>query len=653
MTEIESWDDDPDFASDADNVSLFAQSIATTTTSADTTPDDDFSFENSLGRLNSLSLNPSSNSPLLDKSMNSNVCQLHGDSNHKGRVDEYEDDFDFSEGETNSEFQTVRPSHLSSADQNQTIRASHPTTIRPSIHTLAPESDYEPHADTAARSFNSSNSALYDDFDDFSSFENDLEIDPDTDLAEILQRKNRNIDPKSSFSSVEQSSLRTPSSAREEDDFWDDFELDPTEEPETIFRKKAPELNTVNPKHPYISSTIAFHPKVPQETRAYPLCKEIFPSLSNEQAPSSNPPSPSKQHPNSPSKYTQNGFPYSHDTIRASHISSSSKKENPSNFATWTPSSLKQEAQNAHNFYLDIDDLKSAAKTSKYRTRPRHVRKYGDGTELDALEDLPVNYDYENGYQGKLTSSVPKHSHNSSIRPSSTRSKRNDNLLSNITNIQKNDSYNYKGNRKNAVTPSKETTLEALSNDQLNAKTIKSFHKKREPTLIKNLSSPKTPKLVGKMRYNPAKQCWEGNDHAIKDFDAPISPSKPALISNISARKGIQVVGGMVFDPTRFRWINNAEAIDEEPDPFAGLDDLDNEDSVSQSADNSNDSINKSMNSLFSDAGEIYDVGPEFEKKQYTEEKLWRKWVDGWYLSTKRNNLKRLWELYNILNAEQ
>ncbi|WBW71964.1 two-component GAP Byr4 [Schizosaccharomyces osmophilus] len=653
MTEIESWDDDPDFASDADNVSLFAQSIATTTTSADTTPDDDF-FEGSLGKLNSLSLNPSSDSPLLDKSVNTKVHQL-GKNNDKGNFDEYEDDFDFSPEETDSEFQTIRPSHLSSVDQNQTIRAPHPTTIRPSVHSLVPENDYEQHAGASARSFSPSNSALYD-FDDFSSFESDLEIDPDTDLADLLQRKSNNIDPKSSFSSVEQSSLRTPSSARGEDDFWDDFELDPTEEPETIFRKKAPELSTVNPKHPYISSTIAFHPKVPQETKAYPMCKEIFPSLSHEQEASANTPSSLKQPPKLQSKYSQNGVPYSHDTIRPSHVSSSSKKGSPS-FATWTPSNLKQEAQSSHNFYLDINDLKSAAKTSKYKTRPRHVRRYGDGTELDGLDDLPVNYDYENGYQGRLHPPARNHSHNPSLHSSPSRNKRNENLLSNITNIQKSDPHYYKGNkgnRKNTVTPSKEMTLEALSNDQLNSKTLKYSQKKREPTLIKNLSSPKTPKLVGKMRYNPAKQCWEGNDHAIRDFDAPISPSKPALISNISARKGIQVVGNMVFDPTRFRWINNVDAVEEEPDPFAGLDDLENEDSVSQLADNTNDTINKSINSLYSltDTSEIYDVGPEFEKKQYTEEKLWRKWVDGWYLSTKRNNLKRLWELYNILNAE-
>ncbi|EPX74641.1 two-component GAP Byr4 [Schizosaccharomyces octosporus yFS286] len=651
MTEIESWDDDPDFASDADNVSLFAQSIATTTTSADTTPDDDF-FEGSLDKLNSLSLNPSSNSPLLNKSTNTKVHQLGNNSNNNGSFEEYEDDFDLSPEETDSEFQTIRPSHLSSLDQNQTIRAPKLNTIRPSIQSLVPENNYEHQRDVSARSFSPSSSALYD-FDDFSSFENDLEIDPDTDLADLLQRKSNNIDPKSSFSSVEQSSLRTPSSAREEDDFWNDFELDPTEEPETIFRKKAPEI-TVNPKHPYISSTIAFHPKIPQETKAYPMCKEIFPSLSNEQEAFSNTRSSLKQPPKSQSKHFQNGVPYAHDTIRASQISSSSKKNSPG-FATWNPTSLKQEAQNPDNLYLDINDLKLAAKTSKYKTRPRHVRKYGDGTELDGLEDLPVNYDYENEYQDRFRSPVRNHSHNPALQSSPSRNKRNENLLSNITNIQRNDARYFKGNGKSTVTPSKEMTLEALSNDQLNSKTLKYPKKKREPTLIKNLSSPKTPKLVGKMRYNPAKQCWEGNDHAIRDFDAPLSPSRPALISNISAKKGIQVVGNMVFDPTRFRWINNADALEEEPDPFAGLDDLENEDSVSQLADNTNDTVNKSMNSLYSltDTSEIYDVGPEFEKKQYAEEKLWRKWVDGWYLSTKKNNMKRLWELYNILNAEQ
>ncbi|KAL2316166.1 Protein byr4 [Schizosaccharomyces pombe] len=665
MTEVECWDDDPDFASDVDNASLFTQSIATT--SASTSVDDGFSFDDSISRLNSLSISdvPSAHSRV--EQWNQQVHNLnHELSSNKNRissnVEGYEDDFSFDEEgeEGNNEFNTLRPNKYQDADVDEfnTIRASETASQRPPI----PFS-----SDTLKKTYLSSeNDARYPSVSDspycesegFSSFEDDFEIDPDTDLNSILHRKQNRMDPKASFSSVEQSSLRTPSSAHNDDGFWDDFDIDFNNETESIFRKKIRSPNTINQKHPYISSTISYQPNVHQDAKYYPLCKDIFPSLANENPPSDNP--KLKYSSKTLSKRdTSSHYP---ETLKASSKHSSPVKGNSSISSTWTPSNLKIYHSKNSMGLMDLDALKTVASNSKYRTKPKNCKTYGDGTELDTLDELPVDYEFELKLRKKQTTKVsgtPKSKHTGSTQewhshttPRST--SKHDNNLNNITNSAKNEHIRSQRQHKTHAAPSKELTKESLSNDQLSVKEKRRHHKKA-PTLIQNLNSPRTPKIVGKMRYNPAKHCWEGNDYAIRDFDTPISPSRPALISNISTKKGIQVVGNMVYDPTRLRWIDNSISGQEAEDPFSGFDDLEDTDSTSQYLNENSGSFNGSINSIinFPDMSEIYDVGPEFEKKQFSEDIQWRKRIDGWFFSFKNDDRSRLWELYNILNAEQ
>lgn len=93
------------------------------------------------------------------------------------------------------------------------------------------------------------------------------------------------------------------------------------------------------------------------------------------------------------------------------------------------------------------------------------------------------------------------------------------------------------------------------------------------------------------MKWNPQTLRWEGNEHALRDFDAVTSSStRPALITHLTgssigspvgagslAAAGARVVGNMIFDPTRMCWLSRLPPEEDEPDVFAGMDDGDDE----------------------------------------------------------------------------
>jgi len=173
------------------------------------------------------------------------------------------------------------------------------------------------------------------------------------------------------------------------------------------------------------------------------------------------------------------------------------------------------------------------------------------------------------------------------------------------------------------------------------------------------------------MHYNPILFRWEGNENALAPFDVPLPPptltsspksppslqkAAPALITNISATQGVQVVGGMVFDPQRMCWLKMAphsthgtkggnnnntpmspDTIEDEDDPFAGLDDLEdsksNKPSSRAGGDGAEGEEKRGGGGGLADewlVGEEFDVGPEFVRRQRTEEEKWRRKVEAW-----------------------
>ncbi|KAF2491574.1 hypothetical protein BU16DRAFT_468720 [Lophium mytilinum] len=129
------------------------------------------------------------------------------------------------------------------------------------------------------------------------------------------------------------------------------------------------------------------------------------------------------------------------------------------------------------------------------------------------------------------------------------------------------------------------------------------------------------------------------------NINPPSPPRAPALISHITATRGVQVERGMVFDPRQMKWLklgpsSRAGAMspsgDDDDDPFAGLDDLkDEENKVTVGAGGA-----PSVTSGFGDSskmddpsfvGEEFDLGPGFIRRQREEEAVWRRRVEGWF----------------------
>lgn len=192
----------------------------------------------------------------------------------------------------------------------------------------------------------------------------------------------------------------------------------------------------------------------------------------------------------------------------------------------------------------------------------------------------------------------------------------------------------------------------------------------QKPRLIKPMGEGvNSAKTVKGMAWNPTLLHWEGNENALTSFNIPsptpaalASPKSPgsnkapALIANVGATQGVQMSGGMVFDPARMCWLKMApsgglrsrggsdsnpmspETVDEEDDPFAGLDDLD--DGPKKSAAQANESFDTlggastgTGKTLLDDeclVGEEFDVGPDFVRRQRAEEERWRSKVEGW-----------------------
>lgn len=134
---------------------------------------------------------------------------------------------------------------------------------------------------------------------------------------------------------------------------------------------------------------------------------------------------------------------------------------------------------------------------------------------------------------------------------------------------------------------------------------------RRKPTLIRNLGGTGSVRrqylskqvnilysflsVVGEMKWNPQTLRWEGNDQALRDFDATVTSTRPALITHLTGSSmgspvnsfaaGARKVGNMIFDPSRMCWISTLPPEEEEPDVFANMADDEDSDNWESKAD--------------------------------------------------------------------
>ncbi|KAI0321134.1 hypothetical protein OF83DRAFT_1237872 [Amylostereum chailletii] len=216
--------------------------------------------------------------------------------------------------------------------------------------------------------------------------------------------------------------------------------------------------------------------------------------------------------------------------------------------------------------------------------KPKRIRTYGDGTELDAFDDLPTDRDKETefrvqpkGYGNRVPGAMYSPKKTESGRETIRRRSKRD--LSSSGSGPESVPRTLKRSGRIESGALKPPTSETLPKRKKLASP--SGHTRRKPTLIRNLGGVGAPKVVGEMKWNPQTLRWEGNDQALRDFDAAMAPTRPALITHLtgssvgspvgSFASGARRVGNMIFDPTRMCWISTLAPEEDEPDVFADL----------------------------------------------------------------------------------
>ncbi|KAF5385313.1 hypothetical protein D9615_001412 [Tricholomella constricta] len=225
----------------------------------------------------------------------------------------------------------------------------------------------------------------------------------------------------------------------------------------------------------------------------------------------------------------------------------------------------------------------------KLLRRPKRQRTYGDGTELDGIEDLPTDRDKEGrfrvhpkGYGNRVpgaTFSSSKSNEKGTIRRKGRRTGSSGSTEPTAMTAFAPSTNVLKRTTTRIEFPSKPSSPKATKKKPV---ATPSPQTRRKPTLIRNLGGANGPKVVGDMKWNPLTLRWEGNDQVLRDFDSAIGTStRPALITHLtgssigspvgSFASGARIVGNMIFDPTRMCWISTLPPDEDEPDVFANL----------------------------------------------------------------------------------
>jgi hypothetical protein len=277
---------------------------------------------------------------------------------------------------------------------------------------------------------------------------------------------------------------------------------------------------------------------------------------------------------------------------------------------------------------------------SKRKPALTHVRSktYGEGHELDGIEDLPVDEERgtvrhrdgrrrPSGPQATAASSRAKAAMLAEQRLQNFKEQRDrgpaqqgggrraggpGTLPLRQSQLAHDDGYLRRGQSGTGlVKPGSSSSAPAASRPAVSAGSLYNREphkaatmagprtsKKRKhglPLLIANLNTIPQRQQLKNMRYNPTTFRWEGNEEEMERFDAVSrTPPRIALISNRvhtamtggaattavtgAGGKKLQVEGGMVFDPDQMCWLKVGALEDgassSEEDPFDGIDDL-------------------------------------------------------------------------------
>ncbi|KAG9102062.1 hypothetical protein FRC06_002347 [Ceratobasidium sp. 370] len=253
-----------------------------------------------------------------------------------------------------------------------------------------------------------------------------------------------------------------------------------------------------------------------------------------------------------------------------------------------------------------ISSITSAATSIKVLRKPKRGISYGDGTELDAFEDLPEDREKERlyrvqpvgrggiprGEKGSATAATPAVASGGTIgrkgasatgtlrRPPSSASSHGD--------PPKNPGMQSLRHKPRIDFPPKVPVPVPVPEPAPRRRkpTVTPLNgPRKKPMLIRNLGGAGAAKTVGDMKWNPKTLRWEGNEQVLREFDSHLPSSRPALITHFTGStlggvtspagsflaSGARIVGNMMFDPVRMCWISRLPPEEDEPDVFAGL----------------------------------------------------------------------------------
>ncbi|GEM06537.1 hypothetical protein Rt10032_c01g0554 [Rhodotorula toruloides] len=152
--------------------------------------------------------------------------------------------------------------------------------------------------------------------------------------------------------------------------------------------------------------------------------------------------------------------------------------------------------------------------------------EYGDGTELDAFDDLPVSKERERERTILPSSRKSSGASTATIRGGSWGKKEGSKAAAAAKTAQSGP----KGRLSVGSAPAKPKRTEPEK---------KKVKKRREPHLIRHLGGASTVKVQGEMTYNPLLHRWEGNEAILREFDKALATwTRPALISPFSSALG-------------------------------------------------------------------------------------------------------------------
>ncbi|AAW47069.1 GTPase activator, putative [Cryptococcus deneoformans JEC21] len=320
---------------------------------------------------------------------------------------------------------------------------------------------------------------------------------------------------------------------------------------------------------------------------------------------------------------------------------------------------------------------------------------YGDGSELDGIDDLRVDEDLSSWTIGKGQGggSVRNMAGLGLGKPSK---REHEHLLHSHGHTQ--------GYLQTQATGQKDKPQEEKRKKSGGTQLATRKIRRKGAGLIKHLGGADKKKVVGEMTWNPTTLRWEGNESILRDFDT-ISSTRPALITHYtgssvgagvsspiastSAAVAPRIVGDMQFDPIHMKWVSILPSDEDEPDPFEGMADDEDEEagggtiragagrrfvpigpgsgSVASSSTWSQRLTSESSMSIAASSASWEDrtrpsVGVEISPELWAEckeaEERHRKEMRGWIMrppngsseirERQRREEKRLWEIRNL-----